>query len=146
MRLKPLGIKTVIISIALAAGMVVGTFGIGHAIAIANNSHTSAPVYPKNEIYLKNENGQTYGSAMYATSIDTMPDLIKARGVDGTSGYIRREDFNGVQPKTPKEALELQRTTPSIRKIPLYAVDGKTVIGTFIIKGNATEIKAEKKN
>jgi len=140
MRLKPLGIKTVIISIALAAGMVVGTFGIGHAIAIANNSQTSASVYPKNE------NGQTYGSSMYATSIDTMPDLIKARGVDGTSGYIRREDFNGVQPKTPKEALELQRTAPSIRKIPLYAVDGKTVIGTFIIKGHATEIKAEKKN
>jgi len=80
------------------------------------------------------------GSASYATSLETEPDLILATGVGGTIGYVQSEDLHGVQPKTPEEALELMRKAPSVRKIPLYAVDGKTVIGTFEIdKGTVVE-------
>jgi hypothetical protein len=84
-------------------------------------------------LYRTNENGQTYGSqagpSIYG---NPQPDLIAAKGTDGTSGYITYEDSMGPQPKTPEEAVEMQKEGKfNIRKIPLYAADGKTVIGSF---------------
>lgn len=39
--------------------------------------------------------------------------------------------------------MELQRKAPDVKIIPLYAVDGKTVIGKFkIYKGYPKEIKS----
>ncbi|MEW5952827.1 MAG: peptidase M56 BlaR1 [Bacillota bacterium] len=134
--------RIAIIGVTLVAGLAVGMLGFGPAIAttLSNQSQEPAPVYQKNE------NGQTYGSALYATSIDTEPDLISAEGEDGIRGYVRSEDLNGVQPKTPEEALAQMRKADSVNKIPLYAVDGKTVIGTFKIeKGKMIEKLAEPK-
>ncbi|WP_248928018.1 hypothetical protein [Paenibacillus hamazuiensis] len=86
-----------------------------------------APDYPKNE------KGQTYGSSADATSPETMPDLISASGVDGTLGYLLKKDVIGSEnPKTPEEALALQKSRPpGGRDIPLYDVDGETIIGVF---------------
>lgn len=93
-----------------------------------NQGLPAAPVFPRNE------SGQTYGSDLGATSWDTVPDLIKAIGVDGTEGYLRREDVYEAPPKTPDEALARQRSRMgTVRQIPLYAVDGKTIIGVFNI-------------
>lgn len=97
------------------------------SLAETVRNQSQAPLYPTNKY------GQTYGSSSLATSPDTEPDLIRARGEDGTIGYVRSEDLHGEMPKTPEEALELMRKTPSVRIIPLYAVDGRTVIGTFHI-------------
>ncbi|EGW37004.1 blaR1 peptidase M56 family protein [Desulfosporosinus sp. OT] len=83
-------------------------------------------------LYQTNENGQTYGSA-FASSIigNPQPDLISA-GKDGTSGYVKYEDLIGPQPKTPEEAIAMQEMGEfEKREIPLYAADGKTVVGTF---------------
>jgi hypothetical protein len=84
-------------------------------------------------IFQNNENGQTYGSGLDATSPDSEPDLIKAYGVDGTIGYVRSKDLIGEMPKTPEEALSKQRRMApgSVHQIPLYDVDGKKVIGVF---------------
>ena len=136
MRVKLSGVRTVIVGVALVAGMVAGTLGFGPAIAdtFLNQSRAPAPVFPRNE------NGQTYGSGSDAISLDTEPDLIKAYGVDGTLGYVRSKDLTGVLPRTPQEALAKQRPAGSVRQIPLYAVDGKTVIGVFnIVDGQAIE-------
>jgi len=88
--------------------------------------------------YKINENGLTYGSAAFSTSYEEEPDLIGAVGVDGTIGYVYKEDLRGPQPKTPEEAVALMTSLDrngGIRSIPLYKEDGKTVIGEFIIGG-----------
>lgn len=136
MRFKLLSVRTVIISVALVLGIIAGTFGSELAIAHINaNSnpnqiHAPAPVFPKNE------NGQTYGSSAHATSPDTEPDLIRAYGVDGTLGYVLSVDLNERMPKTPQEALaEQKRRMESVRQIPLYDVNGVTIIGVFNVGG-----------
>jgi hypothetical protein len=86
----------------------------------------------KNMNYPKNKNGQTYGSATDATSPETEPELISAIGVDGTKGYVLKKDIDGEQPKSPEEAISIQNSrSPGGRDIPLYNVDGETVIGVF---------------
>lgn len=96
-------------------------------------------------IYNTNENGQTYGSAMYAPSPDKEPDLILAEALDGTEGYVYASDLNADLPNNPEELLAYTARNQKIwdnapigqvviaRTIPLYAVDGKTVIGEFPI-------------
>jgi len=82
--------------------------------------------------YQTNENGQTYGSNLGAIMGNPQPDLIAATGVDGTNGYVRYVDLMGNMPKTPEEALAMQNNRkPGSAQIPLYAIDGKTVIGVF---------------
>jgi len=84
-------------------------------------------------LYQTNENSQTYGFA-FASSImgNPQPDLISAKSGDGTSGYVKYEDLKGPQPKTPEEAIAMQEMGMfERREIPLYAADGKTVIGSF---------------
>ncbi|NOU70708.1 hypothetical protein GC098_04560 [Paenibacillus sp. LMG 31458] len=86
----------------------------------------------KNMIYPKNKNGQTYGSVTDATSPETEPELISAIGVDGTKGYVLKKDIDGEQPKSPEEAISIQNSrSQGGRDIPLYDVDGETVIGVF---------------
>ncbi|MDQ0111961.1 hypothetical protein [Paenibacillus harenae] len=98
---------------------------------VIGSFHISA----KNMNYPKNKNGQTYGSSADAT--ETEPELISAIGVDGTAGYVLKKDLDGEQPKTPEEALAIQNSRPpGGYDIPLYDVDGKTVIGVFHIGGN----------
>lgn len=88
----------------------------------------------KNMKYPKNKNGQTHGSAADATSPETEPELISAIGVDGTQGYVLKKDIDGEQPKSPAEAIAIQNSrSPGGRDIPLYDVDGETVIGVFHI-------------
>lgn len=144
---KSLGLRTLIIGVALVIGIIVGTFGFGLAIAnnqynnLSNQSHIPAPVFPRNA------NGQTYGSDTNVTSPDQEPDLVSAVGVGGTQGYVRSVDMYEEMPKTPQEALAHNSKLKAVRKIPLYAVDGKTVIGVFEIhNGKGIEISAEKKN
>jgi len=130
-------VRTVIIGAALVAGMSVGTLSFGPAIA-NNFSKQGAPGFP----YPKNANGQTYGSAALAPTPDQEPDLISAVGEDDVQGYLRSEDINQDLPKTPQEAvsyMEKHKNDPD-RLIPLYASDGKTVIGAFKHSGKAQEI------
>lgn len=89
----------------------------------------------KNINYPKNKNGQTYGSAADATSPETEPELIIAIGVDGTKGYVLKKDIDGEQPKSPVEAIAIQNSrSAGGRDIPLYDLDGETVIGVFHVE------------
>ncbi|MCV4231242.1 hypothetical protein OHJ21_08695 [Virgibacillus sp. LDC1] len=86
--------------------------------------------------YPKNKNGQTYGSSSDATSPKTEPELISAIGVDGTAGYVLKKDLDGELPKSPEEAIAIQnRRSPDGHDIPLFDVDGETVIGVFHVGG-----------
>ncbi len=130
MQFKRVGVKAKVVSAALFSGLVIGALGSGSALGL-DKGPAPVPTFPKNE------NGQTYGSGLDATSPDTEPDLIKAYGVDGTIGYVRSVDLRGELPKTPDEAAALtkQRIAEGVRQIPLYDVDGKTVIGKFNVGG-----------
>lgn len=96
----------------------------------------SFPMGAKNMNFPKNKNGQTYGSVKDAASSKAEPELISAIGVDGTKGYVLKKDIDGEQPKSPEEAIAIQNSrSPGGRDIPLYDVDGKTVIGVFHVGG-----------
>lgn len=138
MRFKSLfGIRSAIVGCALIAGITLGVIVSGYTTGALAKSFEQAPAH----VYQKNASGQTYGSGMDAASVGSMPDLISARGEDGTLGYIRLTDLKKDQPKNPKEAVAYQLKRDSDRKagklseqIPLYDVDGKTVIGVFNIR------------
>lgn len=136
MRFRIKRFQALIVVIALIIGIFAGTFGYNKVVAnyFPNQSFAPAPNYPTNE------NGETYGSASLANSLDTEPDLISAIGVGGTHGYVRKTDLNGEMPKTPEQALaQMRRWEGKVRQIPLYDVDGKTVIGVFNVGGEKTE-------
>ena len=56
---------------------------------------------------------------------ERIPELIKAAGDDGVSGYVRYEDMEGPQPSDPAEAIAISGQE---RVIPVYAADGVTVV------------------
>jgi hypothetical protein len=128
------GLKTVILGGVLVVGIAIGALGIYYSTANADSDY----VFPKNQF------GQTYGSEEKATSPETVPDLIAAVGVGGVNGYIKRTDDKQPLPKTLQEAIALNKYNEAhpTREIPLYAVDGKTVIGKYIVGGGTvTEFK-----
>lgn len=113
----------------LVLGIIIGNTFFGSSLA--DNIEANS----KNEIKItfpKNKQGQTYGSASDAPSSEDEPDLIRAYGIDGTIGYVKKEDLDGPQPKTPEEAIRLTNEAKP-REIPLYEVDGETIIGKFIV-------------
>lgn len=130
MRFFSHGVRITILALVFVIGITVGTIGISTTIANTDLDNSSS----QDLGFPKNENGLTYGSALEATSLDTEPDLILAYGVDGTLGYVRSIDLNDDIPKTPEEAIAIQKQyidAGVVRQIPLYDVDGKTVIGKF---------------
>ncbi|MFS0728350.1 peptidase M56 BlaR1 [Paenibacillus sp. 1P07SE] len=141
LRIPVSGLRLAIISFVFVVGVTIGVITLGDANANqSSNALNGMPNYPVNA------NGQTYGSAADAPSRDAEPDLIGAYGVDGTLGYVKKEDLNEELPKTPEEALAIQesKALAGEQSIPLYDVDGETVIGEFIIhQGQGQVIEKE---
>lgn len=81
--------------------------------------------------YKVNESGQTYGSEIFASSREYVPDLIWAVGIDGTEGYIKKEELYSVIDQSYEEVVSGVNNSDAL--IPLYESDGKTVIGSFLI-------------
>lgn len=123
----------------LAVAIMVVAIGFNYGVISADNaeylhsSQMSAPEYPTNEY------GQTYGSNSDIPTPEAGPVLVLAYGDCGTLGYVYAADIDDPAPKTPEEALarqekiiaRLARGEDVSHQVPLYAVDGKTVIGVF---------------
>jgi hypothetical protein len=114
---------------AVGAGIIVAALiGVGLAQVTAagplNRGQDPQPTYKVNV------NGMTYGSGLDATSPSTEPDLIEAIGAGGIQGYVRSADLTPAEPTSPSDAAR-QNSGVLARVIPLYAVDGVTVIGAF---------------
>lgn len=103
-------------------------FDVNKSPSVNYSSSRISPVTERLVIseYRINENGEKYGSELYADVCGELPDLISAEGKNGEIGYVRNIDLN-PEPKTIEEAIALNKIT----EIPLYSSDGKTVIGTF---------------
>ncbi|WP_051533880.1 hypothetical protein [Desulfitibacter alkalitolerans] len=146
-------INIALIAFAIFLGTMLGFFSIGYAmehdvffqknyeinekgqlICAKSKEIITEENFDPSKVYKVNKYGQTYGSSLFAVSFETEPDLILAKGVDGTIGYIYATDSYGEVPKNPEEALAMQKANAGKdhRVIPLYASDGKTIIGKFI--------------
>lgn len=80
--------------------------------------------------YDVNNNGDTYGSALSEQTIGVEPDLIAAVGTNGLNGYVKAVDLT-PEVNSIEEGLEQMQSNNATRTIPLYDVEGITVIGQF---------------
>jgi len=138
---KGIALITVIMAIAI--------IGTGSVFAFSNQNIDTATNNTRNG-FMVNENDQTYGTiktpntlADLIVSTENTPDLIACVGIDGIQGYCYITDLDGEQPNNPEEALEymnrlrerrqemIKTGEQYVRIIPLYAEDGKTIIGEF---------------
>jgi hypothetical protein len=92
--------------------------------------------------YEVNEHGQTFGSLIDAPARGQEPDLIEAFGdYQKMVGYVKKTDWaKAAQPKSPAEVVAARAASGSKGRVgdvrvPLYAKDGKTVVGTYTVKG-----------
>lgn len=91
--------------------------------------------------YSRNARGETYGSAIHSTKPGEEPDLIAAIGEDHkTRGFVRKTDLESrALPRSPAEvearAASGQTGRVGDKEVPLFAQDGVTVVGSFIVKG-----------
>ncbi|WP_019850746.1 hypothetical protein [Desulfitobacterium sp. PCE1] len=124
-------VKKVNAGLALIGGLVIGTLFYSSIPALGSNFGELNKDY--NYVIKVNQSGETYGSMAGASSYEQIPDLILAEGIDGTVGYVKNSDLNQGLPKNPEEAVVYMKNLKDngFRKIPLYAVDGKTVIGEY---------------
>lgn len=76
-----------------------------------------------------NSYGEVFGSELFLNEVGVQPDLILAEGLDGTIGYVRNNDINRDPVTTLEDAIAYG--SGSSYSIPLYAEDGRTVIGQF---------------
>jgi len=85
----------------------------------ASGSFTSNLNDPISESYSETATGETYGSAIAVSDNNELPDLIKAEGINGSIGYITKEDFCAHLSTDNNSAI-----------VPVYNLEG-TVIDTF---------------
>ena len=99
-------------------------------ISVSNSRSTSVPV---------NCNGETYGSEVFLNQMGIEPDLIKALGENGVIGYVKADDLDNSPVICPEDISEYLSNLSEHRTIPLYAEDGITVIGSFVIDNSWSE-------
>lgn len=131
MKINNSKIKKLIVGASLSVGILVGAFGV-LPVAAKGIDQGTTPNYPMNE------NGETYGSDAHAASFEEVPDLIAVRQNE-IFGYVRREDLYQEEinmPSSPNDKAgweEYEECYANGYQIPIYDVDGETVIGTFSI-------------
>lgn len=120
-RIKVLSIGTVLIG-----SLLLGIFIFSNTSAQAVNSGQSKQT--DNNVIKVNQNGETYGSMANAKSVEEEPDLISARGVDGTMGYIKKTDLNKGVPRTLEEAAEYMKNLKNLEQYPYMLLMGKQLL------------------
>ena len=126
------------LAVALAAlilSCISGCASEGSADSKGPSKAEDSVAWPVNEV------GLTYGSLSdieYEGLLDSeelaalSPQLVLAIGDDGvTEGYVYYSDLNELPPDDPDEMQEWIENREASKTIPLYDIDGVTVIGTF---------------
>ncbi|MEN0084658.1 MAG: hypothetical protein AAGC66_07810 [Leifsonia sp.] len=111
-----------------------------HGLAAADGAPTTPKPAPK---YQANARGLTFGSALNATSPTNEPDLILVVATNGAEGYVLKSELHkaeGTGFSTPAEALAWQASQRGKdQTLPVYANDGVTKIGEFVVKAPSGE-------
>lgn len=123
----------------------VAVFALG-ALGVAGGGVTAALAgggdLPRNEagkvapahVFAKNAMGLTYGSELDARSPAEAPDLIAAIATNGVQGYVRKTELRPALPANPQAAERSNAQASTARRIPVFAVDGRTVVGFFTVQ------------
>ncbi len=139
--------------VAGAAAALVGLTA-GNVIAATTGAGTSSAPEPLPEpVYAVNAAGETYGSAGQANTPENEPDLISVIAENGVEGFVRKADLDEANGTTamrsftsPQDADRWQKAEGAEDKhIPVYAVDGTTVVGEFVVVGYNTQLEQERK-
>jgi hypothetical protein len=103
-----------------------------------NNPNRVASI--ENTEWPVNAAGQTYGNSALADPSNS-PDLMTATATNGTRGYLLKTDMDsatandlftsGASPATIQKWIDTVGSHD--RTIPVYATDGTTVLGEYLI-------------
>jgi hypothetical protein len=107
-KLRPLHI---IVTVVVSALLILPFLAIPNAGA-AESKGAQGSEYHKAE-YKSNADGQSFGSALDAQSLEKMPDLIAVVATNGEEGYILSTDYAYARdpnpPKNPEEATAMMK-------------------------------------
>src|SRR5689334_10550819 len=128
------GLAGALVAVIVAGGLAVGVLGAAYAdggvgMPASTSTQDPAPVYQPPQT---NARGQTYGSALGATTYAQVPDLVSVWDNEGQPGYARKTDiFPSKFPTSPDAVSALQQGDVTSSSVPVYESDGVTVIGTY---------------
>jgi hypothetical protein len=104
---------------------------VNNGTVVRRSASTQNPA-PQYQPPQTNARGQTYGSALGATSYAQVPDLVSVWDNEGQLGYALKTDiFPSKFPSGPNAASSLQQGDLTTSSVPVYRSDGVTVIGTY---------------
>lgn len=96
--------------------------------------------------YPRNSSGQTYGPTNDAIAVENEPDLILVAATNGLPGYVSKVELDvitGADVSSPEEAVAWQLRQDAAgwttKSIPVYELDGTTVIGEFEISRSVAD-------
>lgn len=126
-------------SSAMFRKVAIPSAALGLGLAVGAGAYAAAGLeFPKFE---QNSNGQTIGQIQVGAEAPDLVEidvdqeavhLIQGVRVDGLSVYMYASDFEGPVAKSPEEAAKIVSGRVDAQGdiwIPLYLIDGKTVIG-----------------
>jgi hypothetical protein len=141
-----LGFTVAGVACVAGLGLGVSANAAGQALFAPSGLHgDEASVEMPDPRWQTNQAGESYGSLFDSNSPENEPDLIQAVATNGTEGYVRAADLERAQGDptsfaSPEEAIRWQETEGAKdRTVPVYAVDGVTVVGEFLIVGSASQ-------
>lgn len=87
--------------------------------------------------YQLNRNNETYGSGLFASSDQSLPDLMLAVGDSGITGYVRTSDLQKEDDSLSDVLAETAARTADVSSytIPVYKEDGITIIDSYTVGG-----------
>lgn len=116
---------------ALAAGSAAGSLAGAESLKPTSPAEDARAALPDAARVRVNEAGHTYGSAVDAARPEDEPDLILVMATNGREGYVWKKDLDDPTPANPDDAA--RRGKPAQRTIKVYASDGTTVVGDFVV-------------
>lgn len=127
------GVTVIAVSLGLGAVAMAGT-GAPSGPA-APGSQPNSKYHAAADIFPTNSHGQTYGSLKDAPGPNLEPDLIQARSESGVVGYVLRSELEPAPAASPRDAYAQMQAAMAAgpKTIPMYAQDGVTVVGSFVL-------------
>lgn len=129
-------------ALTFAAPLLAGALGLGLGFSAlsavgdstANPPKSAQPVLTS-PAFPVNKQGQTYGSVpeTWQGDMGQLPDLVEVIASNGEIGYMPKEIAFPSPAGSPEEASKLSQRSARVSPTTVYASDGRTIIGEFVI-------------
>jgi hypothetical protein len=120
----------------LAAGAISGSGGRSRSVSDMSDEERRESMHIRTL-----PSGETLGHPPVDATFEEedLPDFIGAIATNGKLGYVRRVDLQEPEPSSREEAVQmtLQNLKDGPRSVPVYADDGRTVIGEYLTGGGS---------